>query len=234
MNAKLPVIFRIRSGQRGAFSIMSGLHLPAAIPPTGKCRHNRPRTSTKSAITRLVTPSCRMENNEAHPGQQRHTIPRHGCRRWIIHLFLIFLAGSVPTAILGFTVGFLPFRALAVSPLSFPVMMMPCRNPTFITAVGLTPETTTADTEKNVTPLTLDLTQQQNKPAFGLAIRRKQAYHFIFCVGLPGLVVQKKGPKCQLRAFYLLFIVSPPIRILPKIRTKSKAKDILTKRAGLR
>jgi hypothetical protein len=104
-----------------------------------------------------------MENKEAHPGQQTHTIPRHGSGRWIIHLFLTFFLRSVTTAILALTVGLLPLRGLAVSSLSFPVMMTPCRNPTFITAVGLTPKTTPADTEKNVTPLALDLTQQQNR-----------------------------------------------------------------------
>jgi hypothetical protein len=146
-----------------------------------------------------------MENKESDTGQQTHTIPRYGPGRWIIHLFLTFFLRSVPTAILALTVGLLPLRGLAVSSLSFPVMMTPCRNPTFITAVGLTPKTTPADAEKNVTPLALDLTQQQNRPAFGLAIPRKQAYPINLCVGLPGLVVQKKGPKCQLRAFYLLW-----------------------------
>jgi hypothetical protein len=129
----------------------------------------------------------------------------------------------VTTAVLALTVGLLPLRGLAVSSLSFPVMMTLCRNPAFITAVGLTPKTTPADAEKNVTPFALDLTQQQNRPAFGLAIPRKQAYPTNFSVGLPGLVVQKKGPKCQLRAFcLLLFSIKPKFYQKPEPNPKQK------------
>jgi len=73
-------------------------------------------------------------------------------------------------------VGLFPFQGLSVTPLGFPVIPAPSRDATFITAVGLPFETTPANIEKNVTPFASELTQQQNRPAFGLAIRRKQAY----------------------------------------------------------
>jgi len=102
----------------------------------------------------------------------------------------------MPAAILGLTVGLLPFRGLPVSPLGFPVMMTPCRKPAFITAVGLPPETTTADTKKNVTPLTFDLTQQsKTDPLSDLQSTENRHIMLSSVVGLPGLVVQKKGPK---------------------------------------
>jgi len=67
-----------------------------------------------------------------------------------------------------------------------------------------------------------DATTKQT-PAFGLAIPRKQAYLNNFCVGLPGLVVQKKGPKCQLRAFCLLLSsIKPKFYQKPEPNPKQK------------
>lgn len=67
-----------------------------------------------------------------------------------------------------------------------------------------------------------DATTKQT-PAFGLAIPRKQAYPTNFSVGLPGLVVQKKGPKCQLRAFcLLLFSIKPKFYQKPEPNPKQK------------
>jgi hypothetical protein len=174
-----------------------------------------------------------MENKEAHQGQQTHTIPRHGSGRWIIHLFLTFFLRSVTTAVLGLTVGLLPLRGLAVSSLSFPVMMTPCRNPTFITAVGLTPKTTPADTEKNVTPLALDLTQQQNRHP--LSDLQSPENRRILLSSVLGFLdwLSKKRPEVPAPGL-LSSIVFHQTKILPKTRTKSKAKAIVTKCAGRR
>lgn len=133
------------------------------------------------------------------------------------------------SAILGLTVGLFPFQGLAVTPLGFHVIpALPC-HATFITAVGLPFETTPANIEKNVTPLASELTQQQNKPAFGLAIRRKQAYderqllYWASWIGCP-----KKRPGADTSGL-LFFAVSFFIRILANIRTNSKENGIYEK-----
>jgi len=79
----------------------------------------------------------------------------------------------MPAAIFGFAMGFFTFIGSAVSSLGFTVIFSFSRGPAWIAAVSLSPEASPTDTENQPAPSAMNLDQQQNGYASGLANSRR-------------------------------------------------------------
>jgi hypothetical protein len=72
---------------------------------------------------------------------------------------LIIFTQTMPATIFGFAMGFFTFIGLAIPSLGFTVIFSFSRDPAWITAVGLSPEASPADTESQPTPSAVNLDQ---------------------------------------------------------------------------
>jgi len=79
-----------------------------------------------------------------------------GCRSCIIHAFLVFFAQSHPATVFRLTMSFFAFFCPTVFSLGFSVGVAFRSTTTRITAVGLPPPATLADTENFTTPTALN------------------------------------------------------------------------------
>jgi hypothetical protein len=86
---------------------------------------------------------------------------------------LIVFAQAMPAAIFSFSVGFFPFIGLTVPSLGFTVIFSFSSDPAWIATVSLSPEASSADTESQPAPSTVNLHQQQNGHASGIANSRR-------------------------------------------------------------
>jgi hypothetical protein len=75
----------------------------------------------------------------------------------IIHVFFTFSTQAIPTAVFRFTVGFLPFGGLPISPLGLTVIFAPPGYTALIATIHMSPKASTTNIENNVTPPTLNL-----------------------------------------------------------------------------
>jgi len=86
---------------------------------------------------------------------------------------LIIFAQAMPAAIFGFAVGFFTFVGSAIPSLRFTVIFSFTSNPARVAAVSLSPKASPADTENQTAPSAVNLDQQQNGYASGLANSRR-------------------------------------------------------------
>jgi len=86
-----------------------------------------------------------------------HTPCRQRCRRWIIHVFLIFPSQTIPTTIFGLTVGFFTFFGLPISSLGLAMIFTPPRDPAPFATVGLAPKATPTNAKRYRAPSASDL-----------------------------------------------------------------------------
>jgi hypothetical protein len=79
----------------------------------------------------------------------------------------------MPATVFGFTVGFFTFGGSAIPSLCFTMFFSFSGDPARVTAVGVPPKASPADTENQSAPPAANLNQQQNGHASVLAISRR-------------------------------------------------------------
>jgi len=107
--------------------------------------------------------------------QDSHNPFGYYCGRWIIHVFLIFFAQTVPSTVFG--PAMIPFSlfSLPILFLCFAMVHPLAGNTAWMAAINLSPEARSANMEYEPAPSAGNFDQKQNGRPSGLANNRKMA-----------------------------------------------------------
>jgi hypothetical protein len=171
------------------------------IPALAVSFSRKPANDDARAATKMTITLPERRNRHPFFICRRHSIQTcRRCGRWIIHVFLIRWIFRVAPPVLGVSVCALALLGLAIAALSFPVGCPAGTQPAGITAIGLSPPATPADTKTNLAPTTENRNKLQKNPTLKSAGRRSRM-KIIVANFRTHTEVHPKSPKWQFRAF---------------------------------
>ena len=146
----------IRSGLRTFFFIiMAAFSIGLTISAAGEHLHNPATNTAKMA----KWPCIDTASTVFYVSQYLHSPWAPGCGSCIIHVFWFALRIAVPATVFRFTVVLFPLFGPAISSLCFAMIFALSRTTAFITTIGLSSKTASADTKSKITPSTLNKNQ---------------------------------------------------------------------------
>ena len=146
----------IRSGLRiFFFIIMATFSNGLTISAAGEHFHNPATNTAKMA----KWPCIDTAGTVFYTGYYLHSPWAPGCGSCIIHVFWFSLRVAVSATVFRFTVVLFALLGPAIFSLCFAMVFALSRTAAFITTIGLSSETASADTKSKITPSTLNENQ---------------------------------------------------------------------------